>query len=88
MLLDLHWLQESGTDEVARWMKRNNVADKRPPMITHMPGNLILEAVRHGDGVTYTARCFVEDDINSGRLAVLSSEKDSGGYYLVSAAAP
>ena len=82
-LLDLHWLQELGTNEVAQWMKRRGITAKRPSMITHMPGNLILEAVRRGDGVTYTARCFVEEDIKSGRLVVLSSERDAGGYYVV-----
>ena len=82
-LLDLHWLQELGTNEVAQWLERHGITAKRPSMITHMPGNLILEAVRRGDGVTYTARCFVEEDIRSGRLVVLSSERDAGGYYVV-----
>ena len=82
-LLDVHWLQELGTDEVAQWMKRHGVTEKRPSMVTHMPGNLVLEAVRRGDGATYTARCFVEADIKSGRLVVLSSERDTGGYYVV-----
>ena len=82
-LLDLHWLQELGTNEVVQWLKRHGITAKRPSMITHMPGNLILEAVRRGDGVTYTARCFVEEDIRSARLVVLSSEKDAGGYYVV-----
>lgn len=87
-LLDLHWLQELGTNEVAKWLKRHGIAAKRPSMITHMQGNLILEAVRRGDGVTYTARCFVEEDIKSGRLVVLSSERDAGGYYVVTRGGP
>lgn len=82
-LLDLHWLQELGTNEVIQWLERQGITTKRPSMITHMPGNLILEAARRGDGVTYTARCFVEEDIGSGRLVVLSSERNAGGYYLV-----
>ena len=52
-------------------------------MITHMPGNLIMEAVRRGDGLTYTARCFVDKEIRSGQLVELSSENDTGGYYIV-----
>lgn len=87
-LLDLHWLQELRTNEVAEWMGRHGITAKRPSMITHMPGNLILEAVRRGDGVTYTARCFVEEDIRSGRLVVLSSEKNTGGYYVVARRGP
>ena len=82
-LTELPWLQELGTNEVAEWMERRGVTPKRPPRITHMPGNLIMEAVRRGDGLTYTARCFVDDKIQSGHLVVLSSENDTGGYYIV-----
>lgn len=82
-LAKLPWLQELGTNEVAQWMERRGIVPKRPPMITHMPGNLIMEAVRRGDGLTYTARCFVERDIQSGQLVVLSSENNTGGYYIV-----
>ena len=83
VLAKLPWLQELGTNEVAQWMERHGIVPKRSPMITHMPGNLIMEAVRRGDGLTYTARCFVERDIQSGQLVVLSSEKNIGGYYIV-----
>ncbi|MCI0429750.1 MAG: LysR family transcriptional regulator [Rhodospirillales bacterium] len=83
MLVEMPWLQELGTDEVTEWMERQGVAPQRPLMITHMPGNLILEAVRRGDGLTYTARCFVDKEIESRQLAVLSSESDMGGYYIV-----
>jgi LysR family glycine cleavage system transcriptional activator len=79
----LPWLQELGTNEVAAWMARHGIVPKRPPKITHMPGNLIMEAVRRGDGLTYTARCFVEREIRSGQLVVLSSENDTGGYYII-----
>jgi DNA-binding transcriptional LysR family regulator len=87
-LLGLHWLQELGTNEVAGWMERHGITARRPTMVTHMPGNLILEAVRRGDGVTFTARSFVEEDIETGRLVVLSSERDAGGYYVVTHGGP
>lgn len=82
-LVELPWLQELGTNEVAEWMQRQGVAAERPLLITHMPGNLIMDAVRRGDGLTYTARCFVERDILSGKLVELSSEGNSGAYYIV-----
>jgi LysR family glycine cleavage system transcriptional activator len=82
-LATLPWLRELGTNEVAAWMARRGIIPKRPPKITHMPGNLIMEAVRRGDGLTYTARCFVEHEVQSGQLMVLSSEFDTGGYYIV-----
>ena len=83
MLAEMPWLQELGTHEVAEWMERHAIAPTRPLMITHMPGSLIMEAVRRGDGLTYTARCFVDKEIQSGQLVELSSEKDVGGYYIV-----
>lgn len=82
-LAELPWLQEMGTNEVAEWMQRRGIIPRRPIMITHMPGNLILDGVRRGDGLTYTARCFVDTDIQSGQLVVVFSERNAGGYYLV-----
>ncbi len=82
MLVDLPWLQELGTDEVAHWMDRHGVTPARPLMITHMPGNLIMEAVRRGDGITYTARPFVENELRSGQLVALFSDEAFGTYYV------
>ncbi|MFP6729918.1 MAG: LysR family transcriptional regulator [Alphaproteobacteria bacterium] len=82
MLIDLPWLQELGTNEVAEWMARHGVTLNKPLMITHMPGNLIMEAVRRGDGVTYTARSFVDEEIRSGQLVELFTERYPKGYYL------
>jgi LysR family glycine cleavage system transcriptional activator len=83
MLLDMPWLQELGTNEVADWFVRHGVMPEGPLKITHMPGNLIMEAVRRGDGITYTARPFVEEEIRSGRLIELFSETAFGTYYIV-----
>ena len=83
MLVEMPWLQELGTTEVAEWMERQGVTPERPLMITHMPGNLIMEAARRGAGLTYTARCFVDKEIQSGQLVELSSENNTGGYYIV-----
>jgi DNA-binding transcriptional LysR family regulator len=84
MLVDLPWLQELGTDEVARWMGRHGVTLTRPLLITHMPGNLIMESVRRGDGITYTARAFVEKELQSGQLIELFSDQAFGTYYIQS----
>jgi LysR family glycine cleavage system transcriptional activator len=83
MLVDMPWLQELGTNEVSAWMERQGVAPERQIKITHMPGNMIMEAVRRGDGLTYTVRRFVEEEIRSGQLLELSSESDAGGFYIV-----
>jgi LysR family glycine cleavage system transcriptional activator len=81
-LVNLPWLQQYGTNEVADWMARHDVTLQRPLMITHMPGNLIMEAVRRGDGITYTARPWVEEELRSGQLIELFSERAFGTYYI------
>ena len=82
-LCRLPWLQELGTNEVSEWMERRGIMPPRPLQITHMPGSLIMDAVRRGNGVTFTARKFVDKDIQSGQLIELFSERNSNGYYLV-----
>ena len=83
VLLDMPWLQELGTNEVADWFVRHGVMPEGPLKITHMPGNLIMEAVRRGDGITFTAQPFVEEEIRSGRLIELFPETAFGTYYIV-----
>ncbi|MFQ5622364.1 MAG: LysR family transcriptional regulator [Paracoccaceae bacterium] len=79
---ELPWLQELGTNEVSEWLARRGIEPERPVEIVHMPGNLIMEAVRRGDGLTYTPRIFVEDEIRTGQLVELFSEHDTGGFYI------
>lgn len=80
---DLPWLQELGTNEVGDWMARRGIDPVEPPKIVHMPGNLIMDALLRGDGLTYTPRVFHEADIAAGRLVELASETDVGGFYIV-----
>jgi LysR family glycine cleavage system transcriptional activator len=81
-LMNMPWLQELGTNEVADWFERRGVTLDRPLMISQMPGNLIMQAVRRGDGITYTARAFFQDEIRSGQVVVLFSDPAVGTYYI------
>jgi LysR family glycine cleavage system transcriptional activator len=83
VLVELPWLQELCTNEVSEWMKRRRITPQKPMKIIHMPGNMIMEAVRRGDGLTYTPRIFVDEEIRSGDLLVVSSENDVGGFHIV-----
>jgi LysR family glycine cleavage system transcriptional activator len=60
----------------------------RPLQINQMPGNLIMQAVRRGDGVTYTARAFFEAEIQAGQMKVLFSETAFGTYYIETSPGP
>ena len=88
MLAEMPWLQELGTNEVADWLGYRGVKLERPLMITQMPGNLIMQAVRRGDGITYTARAFFEAEIQSGQMKVLFSESAFGTYYIATSPGP
>ena len=81
-LIDLPWLQELGTNEAAEWFTYHGVVPDRPLTVNHMPGNLIMGAVRRGDGITYTARAFFRDDLEAGKVVELLSEPLFGVYYI------
>jgi len=81
-LVDLPWLQELGTNEAAEWFTFHGVIPDRPLTVNHMPGNLIMTAVRRGDGITYTARAFFTDDLRAGNVVELFSEQLFGVYYI------
>ncbi|NRG18146.1 LysR family transcriptional regulator [Rhizobiales bacterium] len=85
-LAALPWLQELGTEEFAAWMRAKGVEAGSKRDIAHLPGHMILSAVREGQGVAYTSRLFVDDDIREGRLVLLFEEgkgEDAVGYFLV-----
>lgn len=87
-LVDLPWLQELGTNEAADWFTYHGVVPDRPLMVNHMPGNLIMGAVRRGDGVTYTARAFFQKDLEVGNVVELFSEPLFGRYFVETAPGP
>ncbi|MGI9370814.1 MAG: LysR family transcriptional regulator [Ruegeria sp.] len=78
----LPWLQELGTNEAAEWLTYHGVIPNRPLTIHQMPGNLIMNSVRRGDGITFTSRAFFQTDIDAGRIVELFSEKLFGIYYI------
>lgn len=51
-------------------------------MISQMPGNLIMDAVKRSDGITYTARQWVHEEIRSGELVELFPEEKAGVFYI------
>lgn len=77
------WLQELGTNESANWWQRQGIAPAKGINL-HLPGYMMLESLRRGDGVTAAARAFIESEIRSGQLRVLFEDQERGnGYHLV-----
>lgn len=81
-LMHLPWLMELGTSEVPDWFDRHGVKLDRPLMISQMPGNLIMDAVKRSDGITYTARQWVHEEIRSGDLVELFPEEQVGAFHV------
>lgn len=84
-LLEFPWLSEYGTNELAIWMERQGVVPKGKLNITHLPGYMVLEGVRRGEGISATAKTFIEADVAAGSMKVLFEEgvNPGTGYHLV-----
>lgn len=84
-ILQFPWLQEYGTNELTVWIESQGVVPKGKLNITHLPGYMVLEGLRRGEGISATAKTFVEADIETGSLKVLFEEGVSPGtgYHLV-----
>lgn len=85
-LLDLPWLQQIGTSEAADWLERHGVTGTRRAGMVHMPGDMVLQAARAGQGVVVTTDTSVGEDIASGRLRLLFEDDDELGYHIVTRA--
>ncbi|MCG7520740.1 LysR family transcriptional regulator [Ruegeria sp. Ofav3-42] len=82
-LSQLPWLEELGTTEATSWLYRRGVEHGPSAGRILLPGNLVLEGLRAGQGVTVTARHFVEQDIEAGRIVELYQETENSGYHVV-----
>lgn len=77
------WLQEYGTTEATDFLGRMTGGQVPGAGVTSLPGNLMLEAARTGQGLAAVARVFVEPDIAAGRLTELARDSREKGYYIV-----
>lgn len=83
-LTQFHWLQELGTNEASDYLEYFGTVLDKSRGLTSLPGNLMVEAARAGQGVAVTARAFIEPDLAAGRLRLLFEDSRKKGYYLVS----
>ncbi|MBO6758879.1 MAG: LysR family transcriptional regulator [Roseibium sp.] len=84
-LLEFPWLQEYGTNELAIWMTRQGVVPAGKLNITHLPGYMVLDGLRRGDGISATARAFIEPDLAAGTMKILFEDNiyPGTGYHIV-----
>lgn len=82
-LAQLPWMEEFGNSESTSWLERHGV-NKRARGMLRVPGNLLIDGARDGQGIAVTVRRFVERDIEAGRLRILHEESEVGnGYHIV-----
>ena len=82
-LAGLPWLEELGTSEATEFLERYGVTRDAGHGLTSMPGNLVLDAARDGQGLAVIARAFVEGDLASGRLIAVHEDTEREGYFIV-----
>ena len=83
-LAEFPWLEELGTSEASTWLEKRGVSGALAKNRSQMPGNLVLDGARNGQGLAVSTRLFVEGDVAAGRLQILFEEPDHGaGYHIV-----
>lgn len=82
-LLDYPWLDELGATQSRAWLDRAGVVARRPKAVTQVPGNLMLDGARAGQGVAVMAMTSIDKDVAEGRLRVLFRDADETGYFIV-----
>ena len=77
------WVEELGTSEATRWLAANGVEPDPARRRMALPGNMMLDAARDGQGVAVAVRSFVEGDLAAGRLVALFTAPRTDGYHIV-----
>ncbi len=82
-LTDLPWLSELGHNEATEFLARHGVVRALDGGVTHLPGNLMLDAVRAGHGLAVVTEALAATEIAEGRLEIVLRDDVMRGYYLV-----
>ena len=80
----LPWVQELGMDERGVWLKAHGVEEEGPRNILHMPGDLVVDAIRRGEGVGNVGRTWFEKNIAEGHVVTLFDDHTTShlGYWM------
>ncbi|MEM8577675.1 MAG: LysR family transcriptional regulator [Pseudomonadota bacterium] len=83
------WLEELGTTEGTNWLRNHGALAGPQAGFLQVPGNLLLDGARAGQGVAVTVRAFVEADLDARRLVRLfQDDTDGAGYFIVTRPGP
>ncbi|NOC83161.1 LysR family transcriptional regulator [Ruegeria sp. HKCCD6428] len=88
-LLDFTLLQEQGSVEFDLWLEKVGIPTDADRRVVRVPGNMLLDGIRRGDGIGATVPAFVSDELKSGQLVALFDDPiPQIGYYLVTLPGP
>ncbi len=82
-LADFPWLLDAGLSEANSWLQGIGTLDKLSQGSIQLPGNLLLDGARDGQGIAVTVRAFADKDIQAGRLRMLFESQAKKGYFIV-----
>jgi len=83
-LATLPWVQELGMNERAVWLKAHEVEECGPKNVLHVPGNLVVDAIRRGEGIGNVGRTWLEQDVAEGKVVSLFDDHATAqlGYWM------
>ncbi len=88
-LLDFTLLQEQASVEFDLWLEKVGVPPGADRRVVRLPGNMLLDGIRRGDGVGATVPAFISDELKSGDLVALFDDPiPQIGYHLVTLPGP
>ena len=83
-LLDFPLLQEHASVEFDLWLEKVGVSPKTKRKVIRLPGNMLLDGIRRGDGIGAAVPAFIADELKSGELVALFDDPiPEIGYYMV-----
>ncbi|MCR9137175.1 MAG: LysR family transcriptional regulator [Alphaproteobacteria bacterium] len=83
-LLDFPLLQEHASVEFDLWLEKVGISPKTKRKVIRLPGNMLLDGIRRGDGIGATVPAFIADELKSGDLVALFDDPiPEIGYYMV-----
>ncbi|MFP7674111.1 LysR substrate-binding domain-containing protein [Marivita sp. S0852] len=82
-LIRFPWLEELGTNETSSWLAAKGLKDHKVLSRTQVPGNLMIDGARNGQGIAVTTRIAVAEDLDAGRLIAVFEDRRDAGYHIV-----